>query len=174
MEIWKDIVGYVGFYQVSSRGNVRALDRVDCRNRHRPAHPCRMIKNADGYYKVELCKDGKKTRFFVHRLVALHFIPNPNGYDCINHIDENKTNNHVANLEWCTREYNNNYGVRNRKIAQMQSVRTAMIDIKTGNVVKVFDSAHTAAQYIGGDESSICKCRNGKRKTAYGYRWEVV
>lgn len=174
MEIWKDINGYVGFYQVSNYGNVRALERIDCKNHRRPAHLCRLIKNDDGYYKIGLSKDGIEKRFFVHRLVAIHFIENPLGYECVNHIDENKTNNNAKNLEWCSREYNNNYGTRNKRISQIQGIRTAMIDIKTREVIKVFDSANIAAQYVNGDESSICKCRNGKRKTAYGYRWEVV
>lgn len=174
MEIWKDINGYDGFYQVSNLGNVRALERIDCRGQRRPAHLCRFIKTDDGYYKVGLSKDGIEKRFFVHRLVAIHFIDNPCGYDCVNHIDENKKNNKSDNLEWCCRAYNNNYGTRNKRISQIQCIRTAMIDIKTREVLMVFDSAHIAAQYVNGDESSICKCRNGKRKTAYGYRWEVV
>lgn len=174
MEVWKDIIGYEGFYQVNNYGNVRSLDRIDCRGRFRKGRQCKKIPTEDGYYKVGLCKNGVEKRYLIHRLVAIHFIDNPQSLECVNHKDENKINNCVDNLEWCTREYNNNYGARNKRIAQTQSIRTAMIDIKTGEVLMVFDSAHIAAKYVNGDESNICKCRNGKQKTAYGYRWEVI
>ena len=174
MEIWKDIVGYEGFYQVSNLGNVRSLDRIDCKNHFRSGKVCKKILTEDGCYKVSLNKDSIEKRFFIHRLVAIHFIDNPNNLECVNHKDENKINNSVKNLEWCTRAYNNNYGTRNKRIADCESIKTAMIDIKTGYVLMVFNSAKDAAEYVGGDQSSICKVRNGKRKSAYGYRWEVV
>lgn len=174
MEKWKDIKGYEGFYQVSDHGSVRSLDRIDCMNHFRKGRPCNFIKTDDGYYKVGLNKDSIEKRFFVHRLVALHFIENPKGYECVNHKDENKTNNIVDNLEWCSRTYNNNYGTRNKRIGVLSSVKTAMVDIKTGKTIKVFNSAREASRYVNGDESSICKVRNGKRKSAYGYRWEVI
>lgn len=174
MEAWKNIIGYEGYYQISNLGNVRSLDRIDCNNHFREGKKCRKIPTEDGYYKVSLSKNGNEKRFFIHRLVAIHFIDNPQNLECVNHKDEIKTNNHVDNLEWCTRAYNNNYGTRNQRIREIESIRTAMVDISTGAVLMIFNSAREAAKYIGGDESSICKVRNGKRKSAYGYRWEVV
>lgn len=174
MEIWKDIVGYEGFYQVSNLGNVRSLDRIDCKNHFREGKVCKKIFTEDGYYKVSLNKDSIEKRFFIHRLVAIHFIDNPNNLECVNHKDENKINNSVENLEWCTKECNNNYGTRNKRIGEFKSIRTAMIDKNTGCVLMIFKSAREAAKYINGDESSICKVRNGRRKSAYGYRWEVI
>lgn len=174
METWKDIVGYEGFYQISNQGNVRSLDRIDCKNHFRKGKACKKILTEDGYYKVSLNKDSVEKRFFIHRLVAIHFISNPNNLECVNHKDENKTNNCIENLEWCSRSYNNNYGTRNKRIANIQSVKTAMIDKNTGRVLMIFNSAKDAAKYVNGDESSICKVRNKKRKSAYGYRWEVV
>ena len=173
-EIWKDIIGYEGYYQISNYGNVRSLDRIDCNNRFRKGKECKKILTEDGYYKVSLSKNGKDKRYFIHRLVAIHFLDKVEGCDCVNHKDENKINNMVDNLEWCTRYYNNNYGTRNQRIVDAQSIKTAMIDIQTGKIVKIFKSAQLASEYIKGDASSICKARNNKRRTAYGYRWEVV
>ena len=173
-ETWKDIQGYGGYYQISDAGNVRSLTRIDCSNHVRKAGTPKMILNQYGYNKVCLSKDGIEKRFFVHRLVALHFVDNPNGLECVNHLNEDKTDNRAVNLEWCTREYNNNFGTRNERIARIQSKKTAMIDVTTGHVLRVFESAHEAALAIGGDESSICKVRNGKRKTAYGFMWKEV
>lgn len=174
IETWKDIQGYEGLYQISNAGNVRSLERIDCRGQVRHGKAVKMIKTKDGYFKASLNKDSIEKRFFVHRLVALHFVDNPNGLDCVNHLNEDKTDNRSVNLEWCTREYNNNYGTRNKRIGIAESKKTAMIDIASGHILRVFNSAHEAALAIGGDESSICKVRNGKRKSAYGYKWEEV
>ena len=120
MEIWKDIKGYEGFYQISNMGRVRSVDRI----RNSKHHGLSKIKGRmlipliqDGYYLATLCKNGEMKHFRIHRLVAEAFIPNPDNLPFINHIDENKSNNKVDNLEWCTRSYNNNYGHRNQKIS---------------------------------------------------------
>ena len=113
MEEWRDIKGYEGAYQVSSYGRIRSLDRIVERKTGNYKHKGRILKQNDdthGYLKVNLTKHDKKKTFKVHRLVAQAFIPNPNNYTVINHKDENKTNNKVENLEWCTSKYNNNYG----------------------------------------------------------------
>ena len=119
-EVWKDIQGYEGLYQVSNKGRVRSIDRLIIQKSG--GNKCRkgqLLKPTvqNGYYKVALAKYNKKTNFRVHRLVADAFIPNPNNWSFINHIDENKSNNNAENLEWCTRQYNNNYGHRNEKIS---------------------------------------------------------
>ena len=104
-EIWKDIKGYEGSYQVSNLGRVKSL------NYHREG--IEKILKIDGstqYKTVMLYRDGGGTRFLLHRLVASAFIPNPNNYPVVNHIDEDKSNNRVDNLEWCTQQYNVNYG----------------------------------------------------------------
>ena len=173
-EIWKEIKGYEGYYCVSNHGRIKSLDRIDCNNHFRKGKMCRMILTKEGYYKVELSKNGISKRYFVHRIVGEHFIENPLSLECINHIDENKINNNADNLEWCDRKYNNNYGTRNKRIGEASSKKTAMIDKYTHKVIKVFNSAREAAKYINGDESSICKVRNGKRRSAYGYYWEVM
>lgn len=116
-EVWKDIKGYEGLYQVSSIGRVRRLAGVVVREQHGKADAVqpireRILKSAiryDEYELVTLCKDGKTRSFLVHKLAANAFISNPNDYNVINHIDEDKTHNSVDNLEWCTSLYNNTY-----------------------------------------------------------------
>lgn len=106
MEEWRDITGYEGYYQVSSKGNVRSLDRtlinsIGVESNVKGKEIYKSLVGA-GYYQVSLCKDGKKLNKYVHQLVASAFIPNPKNYSEINHIDYSKENNCVENLEWCT------------------------------------------------------------------------
>lgn len=103
-ELWVDIDGFEGLYQVSNLGNVKSLDRyVASKSNIRQHKSERQLKlNGGKYTQVILCKDGKTYGRLVHRLVATAFIPNPNNYPCINHKDENPKNNCVDNLEWCT------------------------------------------------------------------------
>ena len=106
-ELWKDIQGYEGFYQISNFGNVRSLDRIlDC-GRHVRGKVLRAC--GEPYLHIALTKNGVCKNHNIHRLVAQAFIPNPYSLPCINHKDENKHNNNVENLEWCTYEYNNDF-----------------------------------------------------------------
>ena len=115
-EIWRPIEGYEGLYEVSNTGKVRSLDRYDNRNCFRKGKVLSPIKDTDDYLKVNLYCNGKNKKCLVHRLVALTFIPNPDGLPQGNHKDEDKTNNNVDNLEWCNRKYNVNYGSRKDKV----------------------------------------------------------
>lgn len=116
-EIWKDIDGYEGLYQVSNKGRVKRVAGIVKREQKGKLPAYQPIKEKilkagirkDNYLTVALCKNGKGTSYLVHRLVATAFIPNYNNYPVINHIDENKQNNDFRNLEWCTSEYNNTY-----------------------------------------------------------------
>ena len=104
-EIWKDIVGYEGLYQVSNLGNVK---RINFFKKERFVIPC---SNGSGYLYVSLSKNNKRKNFYIHRLVATAFIENHDNLPVINHKDENRSNNSVDNLEWCTQKYNCNYGL---------------------------------------------------------------
>lgn len=119
-EIWKDIEGYTGLYQVSNYGNVKSLSKfVFVSNpkftgyRHTKEKILKPGKNGLGYQLVVLRKDNKNYQMYVHRLVAQAFIPNPDNLPEVNHKDENKCNNSVDNLEWCTHIYNSNHGTVN-------------------------------------------------------------
>lgn len=117
IEIWKDIEGYKGYYQVSSRGRVKGLLRtIDKGYYGKQVYPETIMNTfeSNGYIMVTLRKDGTKHNYKVHRLVAKAFIPNPNNYPCINHKDCNRKNNTVENLEWCTYYYNNHYRFTNK------------------------------------------------------------
>ena len=101
-EVWKDIVGYEGLYEISSIGRVKSVDRISPQGHHLPERIRKPYIDKDGYPKVNLCKEGKVIHYPVHRLVAIAFVPNPENKPQVNHIDGNKANNCVANLEWNT------------------------------------------------------------------------
>lgn len=108
-EIWKDIEGYEGLYQVSTYGNIKSLPKVRRNGTGTYIQKEKLLKPSNtstGYKKVELCKDGKRKSFKVHRLVAIAFIPNPDNKPEVNHIDGNKINNNIDNLEWVTSSEN--------------------------------------------------------------------
>ena len=118
-EIWKPIKNYEGLYEVSNLGRIKGVTRyvkgkVGYRIQKEKIRKCEVSSN--GYLHVLLCKNGKYTTHNVHRLVAGAFIPNPDNLPEINHKDENKENNCVDNLEWCTRKYNMNYGTTQSRI----------------------------------------------------------
>ena len=124
IEFWKPVVGYEGLYEISSFGRVKSLPKyVNASHRGfvgKRLLPEKIMKpsNCFGYLIVALRKDGKYKKIRVHRLVAQAFIPNPENLPCVNHKDENTLNNKIENLEWCTHEYNDNYGSRNEKISK--------------------------------------------------------
>ena len=121
-EIWRPIVGYEGLYEVSNTGQVKSFDRyVKYSNGRIHLHKGKVlspIKDRDGYLQVNLCYSGRINSIKVHRLVAQAFIPNPDNLPQVNHRDEDKSNNRVDNLEWCTAKYNNNYGTRKDKVRE--------------------------------------------------------
>ena len=126
-------------------------------------------KGKDGYYYVQLCENGKRKRVSVHRLVAETFIDNPCNFPMVNHKDENRENNKVNNLEWCTEKYNTNYG--NARVKQARAVSKAVVCIETG---KVFSSQKEAGQIMGITHQHICDCCKGKKQTCGGYHWRYA
>ena len=129
IEEWKDIEGYEGAYQISNFGRVKSVKRIveyDNTNqtgkifKGRKICPEKILKTfiTRGYEHVGLKRGSRSKSYQIHRLVALYFVPNPNNYPIVNHKDENKLNNMANNLEWCTNEYNANYGTRNKRIAE--------------------------------------------------------
>ena len=140
-EIWKDITGFEGLYQISNFGNVRVLDRIcnsAIKNSNKVLRKGKLLKkyNKGGYYYAFLMKDSKRYYFRINRLVAMAFIPNPNNLPYVNHKDENPLNNHVDNLEWCTAKYNCNYGTRNSKICNCTSFKKGHIPWSKGKKIK--------------------------------------
>lgn len=170
-EIWKDIKGYEGRYQVSNLGRVWSIISQKY-----------LVggTNHGGYHSVQLtAKNGKMKREYVHRLVALAFIPNPLGLPQVNHKDENKDNNSVDNLEWCTAKYNNNYGTCRERAKMHRSYAhygnhpqaIPVVCVETG---EEFSCAKEAGDKLHLDNSSISKCCKGKAKTCGGYHWRFA
>ena len=120
-EIWRDIKGFEGLYQISNLGRVKSVGRVIMRVSSYYTVREKILRvgiDKNGYNRVVLCSAKTLKTFLVHRLVAEAFLPNPNNLLFINHKDENPSNNNVENLEWCSHLYNMNYGNRNNKIKQ--------------------------------------------------------
>lgn len=144
-EQWKDI--YNGNYSISNLGRVRANERIietKTGLRHYKEKILKQEKTSDGHLRVVLSDCGKRTRVFVHRLVAENFIPNPNNYPVINHKDENAENNRVDNLEWCTVSYNNTYNNRHKKIGDAEGTSINVVD-SNGMCVDCFESITKAS-----------------------------
>ena len=176
-EIWKDVKGYESLYKVSNHGEVWSERRQIL---------LKEAKNASGYCKVPLTKNKKQKFFFVHRLVATHFIDNPFKKPCVNHIDENKTNNHYSNLEWCTHKENLNHGTRNERIKEARkdslkwkefherrktklSIPIVGVSINNGEIIE-FPSL-SEANRNGYHKGNIWACINGRLSTHRGHKW---
>lgn len=169
-EIWKDIKGYEGLYQISNLGRVKSFSRAGTRTKKE-----RILKTRfsyKGYERINLSKEDIDKTHFIHRLVAQAFIPNPYNYKEINHKDENSRNNKVSNLEWCDRSYNINYKNRNKKVADKLAIR--VIQLKNEKIINEFDSMIQAQRKTKIPISNISKCCSGERKSAGGYKWKYA
>ncbi len=174
-EIWRNIKGFEGLYQVSNFGRIKSLN-------YRHTKKERIMKlsvNNCGYLYVNFHIEGKNRVYMVHRLVAETFIPNPKGYKQVNHINEDKTDNRVENLEWCTAKYNVNYG---NCIKKRSSKRVGILNTKiskqvlqfdiNGNFIREWPSTREIERTLGYNHNNICSCCNGKINQAYRYVWK--
>ena len=171
-EIWKDIEGYEGLYQVSDLGRVRSLDREDAQGRRIKGTVLAGSLNGKGYLKVSLCRDGDVEGKLIHRLVAEAFLDNPDNFPQVNHKDENKTNNVVSNLEWCSALYNNMYGTRNKRIAKANE-RPVYVVTRSGHRYYL-GSVKEAAKIFGLCPQGITHCLHGRAKHHHGYSFELA
>ena len=158
-EIWRDCKGYGGKYQVSNQGRVWSVVS------QRYLKP-RLTNN--GYCVVQLrTLNGKQKNEFVHRLVALAFIENPNNLPQVNHKDENKQNCNVDNLEWCDAKYNTNYGTRNLRAAQSLYKKVYCVELD-----RIFNSIKEAGEVLHINRNNITEVCKGRRETCGGYHWQ--
>jgi len=177
-EIWKDIKGYEGRYQVSNMGRVKSLERVTIRKdgsklpvKERILKPC---TKPNGYLQVVLCaSSGKRETPKIHRLVCEAFHENPKNKPCVNHIDENKANNVASNLEWCTYEENLNHGTHNARSAKARSKPVGQYTLE-GELVKVWQSTMEVERELGFLNGNISAAARGEYKAAYGYVWKYI
>ena len=171
LEEWKQIIGFPS-YLVSNYGRVKSLSRDYKYGSHEDI--ILSPTNRRGYLGVTLFRDGKRYHKAVHRLVAEAFIPNPNNLPCVNHKDENRTNNSADNLEWCTHEYNSHYGACREKISKGVSRKVAQY-AKTGELIKIWDSMTSASEYVGITISSISYCcKHYPKFSAGGFKWRKL
>lgn len=194
MEIWKPIIGYEGYYEVSNMGNIRSVERkVECPNRWGGFNIMRYesillkpITINSGYLVVTLSKKNKPKRELVHRLVAEAFIPNPDKKPEVNHINEIKTDNRSENLEWMTKSENLHYGTgvfrghhnRDRKwhrehYGGLNPHSKKVIQLSIDNkIIKEWECINEASRALNINSTSIGKCANGKIKMAGGFKWK--
>lgn len=168
MEIWKDITGYEGYFQVSNLGNFRSLDRrikyKDSGTRLYPGKPLLKETILDGYQRIVLMKEATKKRFMCHRIVAQEFIPNPENKPFVNHINGNKSDNRVENLEWCTQSENELHSFRN--LGNTMAGKTFPKRIKCIETNMVFPSMLQTVAWIGNNSciEGLKKAINAGRK----------
>lgn len=170
-EIWKDIPNFEGLYQISNLGRIKSF--VKSTKHHGEVSHLLTPSIADnGYEQVTLYKSPKcRKKFSVHKLVAETFLDNPDNLPCVNHKDENKLNNNVDNLEWCSYAYNNNYGTAKIRARITKSHPVTQYTLE-GIWVATYVSPSIAAEMIGCDRHRITDCCNGKTHSALGYLWE--
>ena len=173
MEEWRDITGYEGKYQVSNLGRVKSLNY----RRTGKDKVLKQLKNPQGYLAATLYRDGKSKKFLIHRLVAQAFLPNLDELPEINHKDENKKNNCVDNLEWCTSKYNKNYGGHTeRRILTLKSNGKHCKKVKCIETQQVFSSCREASLWCNVTPQSLYCALKGRNRTtrAGGYHWEYI
>jgi hypothetical protein len=168
-EIWKDIEGYKGLYQISNLGQVKSLNYSNTREIKKLS----LCKQSNGYLVCLLYRNGNRKTYKIHRLVAQTFLSNPNNYPVINHKDEDKTNNCVDNLEWCSISYNNAYGTHREKVgnAHKKEVYQYLLD---GTFIKKWGSVRECAKYYNISEGNIASCCRKKIKTCGGYKFSYT
>lgn len=180
-EIWKDIEGYEGIYQVSNLGRIKTLPKIInsiSGGSFRKEQIISPVIQKSGYAHIGLWKNSKCKQVRVHRIVAQHFCYNPDPIhkNQVNHLNENKLDNRACNLEWVTAKENTNYGscIARRIYGREKAVEC--ISINTGEVIKRFKSQAEANAWCGvaRTDGHISACCKNKQKTAYGYRWRYA
>lgn len=164
-ETWKPVVGYEGLYEVSSEGNVRNV---------KTGKILKPKNNRRGYLFVGLYKNGAVKYHYLHRLVALTFIPNPNKLPEVNHKDEIKTNNKLDNLEWISHRDNSNYGKRNERVSKSKSKAIVQFDLSTGLIIKTYPSTTIATRVTGINYDTISRAARGIYKSAGRFGWRYT
>ena len=148
-------------YEVSNLGKIRNI---------KSGKILKPQLDRDGYLRLCLYENNKRKNLFLHRIIATTFIDNPEGKPCVNHIDENKLNNDLRNLEWCSVRENMIHGTRTKRVAEKLSQKVIQLDLND-NVLNEFESMVQAERETGIPNGSISRCCNGKLKSAGGFKW---
>lgn len=160
---FREVVGFEDYYEVSDRGEI--FSKITMKFR-KP-----VINQKNGYAYVVLCNPKKKLKrtIAIHRIVAEAWLQGEK-LECINHKNEDKLDNRVSNLEWCTKAYNNTYNGKTQRCCKS----VAMCDLQTHEVIQVFPSARIAEKHAMTNYKNISAVCHGKRKSAGGYEWRFV
>lgn len=170
--VWKTYPG-IDFLQANQFGEVRTIDHYtegkDRKRRFIKGHVLKQYADRHGYMQVYPYVNGKHVKLQTHRIVATCFLPNPDNLPEVNHKDNNRKNNSVSNLEWCTPQYNTAYREKYGKSAAEVSGRPVFaVDLKTLEVLH-FESQHEAARQLGVSVGNICDVLKGRRKQTHGF-----
>lgn len=171
MEEWRDIKGYENIYQISNFGRVKSLPK-EAKNQYKNERILKPHASKNDYYRIILTKDKKQKSFYIHRLVAQAFLNNPNNLKCVNHKDENKQNNNVNNLEWCTEYYNQVYGTKNVRSGIKRRKKILQFDLN-GNLVKEWGSIKEAQNSLKIYNISNAVRGHTRYKNAGGFNWMI-
>lgn len=174
---WRSVVGYEGLYEVSTDGRVRTVEHITNGRTITPTELAIRIYKSQRYARVRLYRGGKSKDCMVHRLVAEAFIPNPDNKPQVNHINGDRSNNRVENLEWCTASENQRHAFR----AGLKDIEDTITHTRKkvrqidadGNVVKIWRSMSDAARELGLHVSNISHCCSGRIGSTGGYSWEL-
>lgn len=179
-EEWRDVVGYEGIYKISSFGRIMSMSRIVKYSTYtKCTFPCLMSQHRkeNGYFTIVLKGNGKRKWFSVHRLVAEAFIPNPNGYPCVDHKNDNPLDNRASNLQWCTHEFNNSK--EHHRLAEslskrgkrLPSIQKPIVQLsKNGDFVRIYPSM-TDADREGFQHSAIHRVIHNKLNSHRGFKW---
>lgn len=188
-EVWKPVPGFEGYYEVSNYCRYRSVDRITNDKKHIKGQILKQYENKSGYPMVKLSKNGVSKGFLAYRLMMIAFVPNPLNFPCVNHKNEfDKTDNFIfvnpdgsvdlekSSLEWCSYEYNNNYGTRTKRACVSKtngkaSKKIVQYDLE-GGIIKIWPSINEIKRILNYTHiSSACK---GVYKQAYGFIWKYL
>ena len=163
-EVWKDVKGYENLYKISSLGRIKNAQKNTF---------LKQTNHSCGYLTVELRKNKIAKKRYMHRLVAEAFIPNPDNLTQVNHKNENKKDNNIKNLEWCSPQYNSTYGTRLERFSKSKKKRVLQFDLDE-NFIKEWKSAVDIQKETGFEKNSIGRCCRNQQYQAYGYIWRYA
>ena len=176
-----DIPGYQGKYKITDSGKIFSVARFVAESgragRFYKEKELKQQIDKYGYHKVSLCNNGIQKWYFVHRLIAITFLPNPNNLPCVNHKDENKLNNCVDNLEWCTKSYNHSYGTCIERTSEKQRLTHSncitIVGYKENEIIE-FHSISSASRYFNVSHAAISKAiRRGNKCKGYNWKYKI-
>ncbi len=181
-EEWRDVIGFEGMYMIPSYGRCVSLDRVYSDKNNTSKHIIQRLVSfsmvANNYLQYRLWKNNKQYNMLVHRIVADAFIPNPNNYTEVDHIDTNRTNNVVSNLRWCTKSMNQLNPISHKRMSEVKKGKyfgttkpVVRINPKDPSDIKFYNSASDTHRMDGFNHTKVCAVCRGERFLHGGYRW---